>query len=467
MAANWAAGKLKPREEMPIYGNQHGDLTDRYGRRFEGAGPGIAGGAVQGMGYGSNPGLVAATGGLSLAAGALGGAIAGAATKNAPSAFSDFSSKDAYQAVADAYQKYLGREAGDDEIMGQLRGQGYKPEEGHRWVGQTGLFSVLDSLAASPEAQAYQARLGSQVPGAEGAQPAAMPPLNPGASGPSLDSTVRQLTPDQAAMLNAYYDAAPQRQAAFNTETQRLTANGWNGQDATRGGPSDIHANNAQYQQLLASFGGGEPTASTWDGARGGVWNPNAPKLDPTTGQYTTPTNQGFEVQGAAAGQPNFDFSRLSGGWDMNKFNSDHDSPKYQIGRALLGSGWDPSTGLGPEQIQILQNLGLADRVVQTGDDTVRFEGSVDPRFNGITEFDLIQGLKTGAGRLNFEPVVAGGAGQGNVGQVAFGRQNPTTLPAGLGGGQTGYGADGYSDLVLQYLLQGLGLDRAAARLER
>lgn len=158
MGTDYLGGRLKPQEDMPDFGGRHADLIDHYGRRFEGAGPGVAGGMVRGAGYGANPALATATGGLSVLGGALIGGIVGAATKNAPTAFSDFRVEDAAEAIHNAYQKYLGRPATDDEVEGWLRGQGWNPERGDRWVGEAGLNSVLDQIADSPEAQAYRER---------------------------------------------------------------------------------------------------------------------------------------------------------------------------------------------------------------------------------------------------------------------------------------------------------------------
>src|SRR5688572_8650548 len=144
--------KLKPKEEMPTFGGEFGDITDGYGRRFEGAGPGIAGGAATGAGYGAVAGPVGA------GIGALIGMGIGAATKNAKSAYSDFSVEDGADAVRRQYQQELGREASDDEVMGMLQGQGWNPDDGSRWVGEKGLFSVLGHIRDSPEAQAFRQR---------------------------------------------------------------------------------------------------------------------------------------------------------------------------------------------------------------------------------------------------------------------------------------------------------------------
>jgi len=153
LGTDYVGGKLKPDEEQPTFGGPFGQYTDRFGRRLEGAGPGRAGGAVRGAGYGANPALVAATGGLSVPVGALAGLAVGAATRNAPSAYSDFRVEDAADAIQQMYRAELGREASDAEIMTHLQNQGWDPNGGDRWVGEKNLFAVLQAIRDSPEAQ--------------------------------------------------------------------------------------------------------------------------------------------------------------------------------------------------------------------------------------------------------------------------------------------------------------------------
>jgi hypothetical protein len=77
------------------------------------------------------------------------------------------------------------------------------------------------------------------------------------------------------------------------------------------------------------------------------------------------------------------------GGIDKGKYDSGHDSPKYQVLRSL--SGFDPSKGVTPEVLAALNGLGLG---TFSGDrDKIRVGGQIDPRFNGHTEFDLIRGF--------------------------------------------------------------------------
>jgi hypothetical protein len=175
LATGAIADKLKVKEEMPTFGGEFGHLTDDYGRRFEGTGGGIASNAVRYAGYGANPALVAATGGLSVAAGAIGGAIKGAVTKNAPSAFTDFRSEDAADAIGKAYQEYYGRPATEDEIRGAMVGQGWDEKGGDRWMGEKPLNYVLGAIKGNAATeQAQRAALLEQM-GTGGGAPAGEP----------------------------------------------------------------------------------------------------------------------------------------------------------------------------------------------------------------------------------------------------------------------------------------------------
>lgn len=110
-----------------------------YRRRREGAG-GAAKGAMKGFGYGAMTGNP-----LAMAGGAVIGGIAGAFTKNAESAYSDFYLDDAKQVLRDWTRDNWGREATEDEIMGAIEGQGWK--SGNRWVGQQSLDYILQQWA--------------------------------------------------------------------------------------------------------------------------------------------------------------------------------------------------------------------------------------------------------------------------------------------------------------------------------
>jgi hypothetical protein len=294
--------KLKPKEEMPTFGGEFGGITDDYGRRFEGAGPGVKGGAVRGAGYGAMAGPVGAGVGAAI------GAIAGAATKNATSAFSDFRVEDAADALQKGYQQYLGRPASEEEIQNALVGQGWNPTGGDRWVGEKGLFSVLGQIRDSPEAQAFK------TTGVAGGQQAAAPSM----------------------------------------------------------------------QDVAAAIAG-----------------------------ESAPSAAAASAAPAAAGGK-------MGGFDGAKLGGASDSPKYQVGRILQKY---PSTPAGLQQaLGEIQALGLADEVSITGSkgDKLRFAGNTDPRFNGITEFDVIKGAGNGGEEWQWiDPNDAGGAAGGDAAMLA------------------------------------------------
>jgi len=171
VATGALADRVRTKEEMPTFGGEFGHITDEMGRRFQTTGGGTKAGAIRGAGYGANPALVAATGGLSVLGGAAIGAGIAAAKRHAPSAFSDFRVEDAADAIAKAYQEYLGRPASDDEIESQLVGQGWNPTGGDRWVGEKGLNFVLGQIKNSPEAQqrATRGAVMEQLAGSAGA----------------------------------------------------------------------------------------------------------------------------------------------------------------------------------------------------------------------------------------------------------------------------------------------------------
>lgn len=289
MATDYLASKLKPKEDMPTFGGANGQYLDQYGRRFEGTGPGIAGGAVKGAGYGTMvmPGV-----GTAIGAGV--GALIGAFTKNAGSANTDFRVEDAAQAIKDAYKGELGREASDDEVMSQLVGQGWDPKGGDRWVGEKGINSVLDIIRASPEAQAYRAaQAGAAAPEAGAAAAAPADPLGRGGVDP------------------------------FSTGTQALRAQLAGGEPVARTGlesrstgvrAGDV-ASPGDFAAAADALAGGAPQS-------GQVATTTAPAEWNTDG-YAAPAIIAQNVSGKAPA-----------GWDQDKWNDpNHQTPKYVWGR--------------------------------------------------------------------------------------------------------------------------------------
>ena len=136
---------LKPKAEQATVG-EFGDYLGDFGRREEGSGDGVMGGAAKWGGRGASIGSVmpgigtAIGGGIGAAAGAIGNLF----TKNAASAQTDFTVDDAKTAIRNMYRSEGGRDVSDDELTTILKGQGWKP--GDRWVGEKGMLSVMDSL---------------------------------------------------------------------------------------------------------------------------------------------------------------------------------------------------------------------------------------------------------------------------------------------------------------------------------
>ncbi len=144
-----AAHYLKPKEDQPIFGGEYGNITDKYDRRLQTAGPGIMGGAVKGATTGAQYG-----GGYGALAGAVIGGAYGAAKKHATTAYSDFKPEQMPGLITDAYRQYLGRDPEAGLVDNWMKGQGWKP--GDKGVGQKHVFEELDSIKNSPEAMAYK-----------------------------------------------------------------------------------------------------------------------------------------------------------------------------------------------------------------------------------------------------------------------------------------------------------------------
>jgi hypothetical protein len=136
---------LKPKHDQANVG-EFGNYLDLFRRREEGSGDGVLGGAAKWGGRGAQigsfvPGIGTAIGG---AIGAAAGAIGNLFTKNAKSAYTDFTEQDARKAIRDIYQQEGGRDVGEDEVTQILVGQGWEP--GERWVGEKGMLGVLSNL---------------------------------------------------------------------------------------------------------------------------------------------------------------------------------------------------------------------------------------------------------------------------------------------------------------------------------
>lgn len=291
VAAGLAADKVRRKEDTPVFGGPNAEYLDDYGRRFQGTGGGTAAGAIRGAGYGANPGLVAATGGLSIVGGAAIGAAIAAAKRHAASAFTDFRVEDAAEAIQNAYRKELGREASDEEVMTHLQNTGFDPTGGDRWSGEKPTNYILNTIRDSPESQTFKA-----------------------------------------------------------------------------GG--------AQRQAVMDQLGEATPETSVPAGA--------------------------VRESGAAGAAPAGQGGRLEG-FDADKLASGHDSPKYQVARVLQKY---PSTPAGLQAaLAEINALGIGTASIGgSKGDKLSFGGNVDPRFNGITTFDVIRGAGNGGEAWTWQP---------------------------------------------------------------
>jgi hypothetical protein len=203
------------------------DLTSQYERRNEGAGgvwSGAGKGALAGATYGKyigGMGLIPAAAG-----GALIGGIAGAFTKNAKSAMTDFSLADASDTIRNAYRQKMGREASQGEIDSQLGAIGWKP--GHDWVGEMGLQEIVKNLDPANDQRAAAAQrvsnpLQAPTSGAPTTQPGAAPAGSgfTGGSGALVDPYTLPAQDSLEGLL-----ANAQRYADYDASTGRVGASG-------------------------------------------------------------------------------------------------------------------------------------------------------------------------------------------------------------------------------------------------
>jgi hypothetical protein len=120
-------------------------------------------------------------------------------------------------------------------------------------------------------------------------------------------------------------------------------------------------------------------------------------------------------------------------GFDAGKMaDLTHDSPKYQIARAI--QGFDPRQGVTPEVLAKLNTLGIG-QFSGSGDKVTIANG--DPRFEGVNAIDLVRGFKdpNSDGGWQF------GAENTNAPQQAGGG-TPRAMATAGGAGSDGYGLD-------------------------
>lgn len=115
-----------------------------------------------------------------------------------------------------------------------------------------------------------------------------------------------------------------------------------------------------------------------------------SPVLGQTPGTFPdqTPTSGG--TLGTTLGQ----YANRLEGFDTGKLNSEHNSPKYQFGRVF--SKYDPTGGISQAMLDELNGLGLGTVSGKVGGDVLSLGGNVDPRFDGLTQFDVVRDLGQG-----------------------------------------------------------------------
>jgi hypothetical protein len=181
----------------------------------------------------------------------------------------------------------------------------------------------------------------------------------------------------------------------------------------------------------------GDRRKAVIDQLRGGTAGPLAPPADTPLAPPPVADAPAAPVP-APSGLGQY-ANRLEG-FDAGKLNSAHDSPKYQIGRAL--SQFDPRQGVTPDVLAALNKLGIGE-FAGSGDKLSIAHG--DPRFEGVSSLDVVRGFK--------DPTGTGGWQYGVEG------------PPQSGGGAPGGGLQAPGGIAS--LLQGSGTSNIAAALQQ
>ena len=288
IGAEIIGGLLKPKGQAAT-ASPYADITDKFKRREEGSGEGIAGGAVKWGGRGAQIGSVVPGLGTAIGAGigALGGAIGNAFTKNAKSAYSDFSREDAVKAINENVPDQGGRLPSAQEVEQILIGQGGNG----KWVGEKGLYSVLQNLDKN-----FAVEKASRA-----AQALGLPE----------DGAAPVTTPEAAAGMN------------LNPQQVRTGPDGRPIPDSGPGGMTG-RANDGVYGPAGNTTVGAEPGGVT--GAAPAA--PTTPQVDQSkwnTDQYAKPA---YTAPAASKTAP--------AGFNNEKWNDpNHQTPKYVVGRIL------------------------------------------------------------------------------------------------------------------------------------
>ena len=182
------------------------------------------------------------------------------------------------------------------------------------------------------------------------------------------------------------------------------------------------------------------PMAGPMEGFTAGGASPSPVSLDDPPEGIRAPGP--LEDLPAPPAQTNAFRGKLEG-FDAEKLGRGHDSPKYRFADVM--DEFDPKGGISQEMLDALNKLGLGTVTGQLGGDKISIGGNVDPRFNGVTEFDIIRDLESGGGwqwgGLNGGPEPAPTSGGGSLPMTGF----PPGLLQGDGQAQIAQGVEQYS----------------------
>lgn len=182
------------------------------------------------------------------------------------------------------------------------------------------------------------------------------------------------------------------------------------------------------------------------------------PEASPVAAQAT---GMAAPAQKPGLGQYASKLEGFGGMLDDGRSKLEHgDSPKYQFARVM--SNFDPKGGLSQGMLDQLNALGLGTVSGQIGGDKISIGGQMDPRWNGVTEFDVIRDLENGGGwqwgDISADqggPQQAQGRGMGGVGMAQ----------SGLNSLLTGDALAGIQQAIGQYAGQGDNLKALLAQL--
>jgi hypothetical protein len=368
-ATGLLADKLKPQGQAAT-ASPYADLTDQYTRRMEGSGEGIAGGATKWGGRGAQLGLEVGGpvgAGIGGAVGAVAGAIGNAFTKNAKSAYSDFRTQDAVEAIKKMYQTRGGRLPTEQDIETILIGQGMDAADARQhtgYVGEKGLYSVLNSLdknfAAERQRLVDQAG-GGTTPSGTGAAPTTPQPVAQLAGTGGNGGTFPQgQSPGPAGMAGRPAGAIPQNAAPGATPiSENLPGAG--------GPPSGIPPSTPTPQTPAPPV---VPDASQAPPATAPA--PTLPANADTDG-YAAPA---YTVKPTGPPPP---------GWDGKKWTDEsHQTPKYVVGRIL--AQFAPTSQNMPQVLAEIQKAYPGTTLI--GKDTINIPG--------VGKTDILRGADVG-----------------------------------------------------------------------